>query len=551
VAFDHQVGRPPRLDPVTVEILWSRLVALVEESVTTLVRTAFSAAVRESNDLTCALMDVEGSALAQSLVSTPLHTGVKGITMRALLETFPAETWEPGDAAISNDPWIGTGHRNDVTIARPIFHRDRLIGFAVNDTHWQDIGGAGMSVENRDVYEEGLGIPNCKILRRGEPVPEVFDFIRLNTRFPEETLGDLNAQLVASERLARSVSELCAEAGLDDLRALAREIYDRSERSMREAIAGLRAGTFTYELDTDGYDEPIHLRAAVTVDPEARQIFVDFAGSSPESTRALNAVFNYTYAWAVFALKCVLDPETPSNDGCLRPFTVTAPEGSVVNARWGSAVSVRHQTGHYVPTLVIAALAEAAPDRVIAQSGSPPHRSMISGAWPDGRSYGYVINASGGLGAGRGNDGLHATAFPTNTVCISLEALERLFPVVFWARELIPDSGGPGRQRGGCGQRIVFEFTGELPGRLSPMLERTRTAPAGLEGGLPGALSSMSRNGEPLRPKVRVVLERGDILDLRTAGGGGYGPPGERSSEAIAADITDGIVTRQEASAPA
>jgi N-methylhydantoinase B len=475
-------------------------------------------------------------------MSTPLHTGVKGVTMRALLKRFPPHVWQPGDAAITNDPWTGTGHRNDVTIARPIFHRERLIGFALNDSHWQDIGGGGMRVENHDVFEEGLGIPECLVLRQGEPVQEVFDFIRLNTRTPDETLGDLHAQLVASERLAQSTTELCEDAGLTDLSAVSSAIYDRSERAMRESIATLSSGTYRYELDTDGYDKPLHLACSVTIDAERRQVAVDYGGSAPESTLALNAVYNYTFAWTVFALKCILDPETPNNDGCLRPFQVTAPEGSVLNARWGGAVSVRHQTGHYIPTLVIAALSQAAPNRVIAQPGAPPHRSLISGAWPDGRRYTFTINAAGGLGAGARNDGLHATAFPTNTVSISLESLERLFPIVFWKRELIADSGGAGRQRGGCGQRIVFEFTGDLPGRLSPMLERIKNPPQGLGGGQPGALSQMTRNGELLRPKLMVSLERGDQCDLRTAGGGGFGPPPERDATLLELDVQNGIV---------
>lgn len=540
MAHDHQIAA----DPIGLEILWSRFVALVDDSMATLVRTAFSAPVRESNDLTCAIMDADGGALAQSLVSTPLHTGVKGITMRSLLRKYPTETWRPGDAAITNDPWTGTGHRNDVTIARPIFHRGRLVGFALNDTHWQDIGGAGMSVDNRDVFEEGLGIPECKILREGEPVEEIFEFIRLNTRTPDETLGDLHAQLTAAERLSMAVTELCEDAELSDLTAVSRAIYDRSERASREAIASLRSGTYRYELDTDGYDERLHLACTVTIDAQQRCIDVDFAGSSPETSRALNAVYNYTYAWTIFALKCVLDPETPNNDGFLRPFTVRAPEGSVLNARWGGAVSVRHQTGHYIPTLVISALAEAALERVVAQAGAPPHRSLISGVLPGGKRYSFTVNAAGGLGAGAHNDGLSATAFPTNTVSISLEAIERLFPLVFWKRELVPDSGGAGRQRGGRGQRIVFEFTGDLPGRLSPLLERVTTPADGLAGGQPGTVSSMTLNGAPLRPKVAVSLQRGDVLDLRTAGGGGYGPPSERDPSALAVDLANRIVTQ-------
>jgi N-methylhydantoinase B len=492
-------------------------------------------------------MDADGSALAQSLVSTPLHTGVKSVTMRALLRKFPQDSWRPGDAAIGNDPWEGTGHRNDVTIARPIFHQGRLVGFAVNDTHWHDIGGAGMQVENRDVYEEGLGIPNCMILKGGERVEEVFEFIRLNTRFPEETLGDLNAQLVAAQRLGEMVEGLLAETGLPDLAGVAAEIYSRSERSMRQAIQELRPGTYSYGIDTDGYDEPLHLQVAVTVPAARDRVIVDFEGSSPQTRRALNAVRNYTYAWSVFALKAVLDPETPNNDGCLRPFDIRVPEGSVLNPRWGAAVSVRHQTGHYIPTMVIAALAGAAPDRVIAECGSPPHRSVIGGTRSDGSGYGFTINAAGGLGAGAGNDGLSATAFPTNTVCISLEMLERLYPVVFWRRELVPDSGGPGRQRGGLGQRVEFEFTGERPARLSPLLERTRTAAAGAAGGLAGATAGMTRNGEALAPKVQIEIQQGDRLVIRTAGGGGYGAPKERDPELLRSDVDNGLVTPEAA----
>lgn len=534
-------------DPVQLEILWSRLVALVEESVGTLVRTAFSASVRESNDLTCALMDAEGTALAQSLVSTPLHTGVKSVTMRALLRRYPQDSWSEGDAAISNDPWEGTGHRYDVTIARPIFHRQRLVGFAVNDTHWRDLGGAGLRVENRDVFEEGLGIPDCKILKAGEPVDEVFELIRLNTRFPKETIGDLNAQLVAAGQLAEMVERLLDEAGLEDLSGLAEAIYRRSEASMREAISRLRPGTYRQGIDTDGYDERLHLQAAVTVHPAGDSITVDFTGSSPQTKYALNAVRNYTYAWSVFALKAVLDPETPNNDGCLRPFDIEVPEGSVLNPTWGAPVSVRHQTGHYIPTLVVGALAEAAPDSVIAECGSPPHRSVISGVRSDASPYGFTINAAGGLGAGHRNDGLSATAFPTNTVCISLEMLEHLYPVVFWRRELIPDSGGAGEHRGGLGQRIEFEFTDDEPALLSPLLERTRTPPAGLAGGFPGATSSMRSNGEVVVPKVQVEMRKGDRFCIQTAGGGGFGPPSDRDREQLRSDVENGLVTGEAA----
>lgn len=558
MALDHQVETTPvtlnRLDarqlvddPVALEILWGRLVAMVEESVSTLVRTAFSAAVRESNDLTCALMDVEGGALAQSLVSTPLHTGVKSITMRSLLEKFPADEWRPGDAAISNDPWVGTGHRYDVTIARPIFHRSKLVGFAVNDTHWHDIGGAGMLVENRDVFEEGLGIPNCMVLREGKPVEDVIEFIRLNTRYPDEILGDMHAQLVAAERLGQLVSELLEESGLEDLRDVAATIYGRSERAMRTAIRRLRPGTYRQQVDTDGYDSRLHLEVAITVPPSQDRVLVDFAGTAPQSRRALNAVWNYTYAWTVFALKAVLDPETPNNDGCLRPFTVTVPEGTVLNPRWGAPVSVRHQTGHYIPTLVISALAGAAPDRVIAQSGSPPHRSVIVGARPDGSPYNFTINASGGLGAGLGNDGLSATAFPTNTVCIPLEMLERLYPVTFWRRSLVPDSGGAGRQRGGCAQEIEFTFDGEVQAKLSPLLERTETSPSGLAGGEDGSRARMTRNGKALKPKVQVAIQKGDRMVIRTAGGGGYGPATERDPKRLRADLRTGLVSRRAA----
>lgn len=538
------IGAPAKLDdPVALEILWSRLVALVEESVGTLVRTAFSASVRESNDLTCALMDAEGSALAQSLVSTPLHTGVKSVTMRALLRRFPKETWVPGDAAISNDPWEGTGHRFDVTIARPIFHRGNLVGFAINDTHWRDLGGAGARVENRDVFEEGLGIPDCKIVKAGEPVEELFELIRLNTRFPRETIGDLNAQLVAAEHLARMVQQLLEESGLDDLSGLAEAIYSRSEASMRAAIGRLPPGTYRHSVDADGYDERLHLEAAVIVHPDRDRITVDFTGTSPQSKHGLNAVYNYTYAWAVFALKAVLDPDTPNNDGCLRPFEVTVPEGTVLNPTWGAGVSVRHQTGHYIPTLVIGALAHSAPDRVIAECGSPPHRSVIGGVTADGTPYGFTINAAGGLGAGSHNDGLSATAFPTNTVCISLEMLEYLYPIVFWRRELISDSGGAGERRGGLGQRIEFEFIDEEPGLLSPLLERTVTPAAGLAGGLPGATSSMTHNGEVVAPKVRIEMHKGDRFCLCTAGGGGFGPAVDRDRDALLDDVEDGFVS--------
>lgn len=535
----------PVFDPIELEILWSRVVGVVDDSVDTLVRTAFSPSVREGNDMTCALMDVSGRTIAQSLTSTPLHTGVKSFTMRSLLKRYPASTWRPGDAAISNDPWVGTGHRFDVTIVRPIFHKAALVGFALNDAHWGDIGGGGLRVENRDVYEEGLGIPDLKVLREGEPVEEVFEFIRLNTRSPQQTLGDLHGQLVASARLAASTVELLDEAGLTDLDGLATAIFERSERSMRAAIGRLKPGTYVREIDADALEHPLHLRVAVTVRRD--RVDVDYAGSAPQSRNALNATWTYTYAWTVFALKATLEPDTPNNDGCLVPFSVTAPEGSVLNPRWGAPVSFRSQTGHYIPTLVLSALADAAVDLVPAEPGSPPHRSVIVGAHDNGDDFSMMINASGGLGASSRGDGLHCTAFPTNTLALPVEVLEQLYPLRIWERELLTDSGGPGRHRGGCGQRLVFEYVGKQDAHLSPMLERMTTPPAGLAGGLPGSTASMEVNGRPLRSKAQITIRPGDRIEVRTCGGGGFGPPRERPSAAVDEDVRDGVVSREAA----
>jgi N-methylhydantoinase B len=509
-------------DPITLEVLWSRLVALVDEGAAALKRTAFSVTAREANDLSTALCDPAGNAVAQCSTSTPLHTGVLSRTVRHFLARYPAGSgWAPGDVAISNDPWKGTGHKNDISVCAPVYHGGQLVAFVAADSHAPDIGGlGGFAADGRDVYEEGLGIPMLKLYRAGALNEDLVEVVRENVRQPDLVVGDLHARVAALHVMARRLTDVLHEQSLDGIDTLSAAIRDRAARAMRAAIAAVPDGDYPAAIETDGFDAPITLRATVRVRGEA--LTVDYAGTDPQSAHGINVVFNYTYAQTVFALKCLLDPDTPHNEGHAEPVDVVAPGGSVLNPRFPAPVNGRALVGHYVPALVIAALAPALPERAIADCGAPRHISSYRGRHADGRPFALDLQAAGGMGAGSAWDGLPCTPFPTNTVAASVEALEEDGVLRFREKALREGSGGAGRHRGGDGQRIVFEVLAPEV-QMSPHVDRVDHPPAGLFGGAHGAPASLAVNGTPIHPKRRYVLRKGDIVEITTPGGGGYG----------------------------
>lgn len=528
-------------DAVTLEVLWNRLISIVDETGATLQRTSFSTIVRESNDFACVILDPLGRSLAQSVWSVPSFTGTLPITLRHMLREYPADNLEPGDSLITNDPWMGTGHLPDLTIVTPIFRNGRLVAFVGSIAHSPDMGGAGLSGESREVYEEGLQIPILKLCQRGDLNPTLVRLIRANVRVPDQVLGDIHAQLAANATGGQRLLNLMEERGLDDLVALAEELHSRSEAAMRAAIAEIPDGEYRHVVMTDGFDEPIEIHCTVRV--QGSDIRVDYAGTSAQIERGINCVMNYTYAYSLFAIKCLTDPLIPNNEGGFRPVTVIAPEGSILNPRYPAAVGSRAQMGHFLPAAIFGALAPVIPRRVAADSGSPLWGPVFSGAHGD-RKFSDIYFFNGGQGARPTSDGIHCLSFPSNISNTPLEVFENNVPVRFEEKALLTDSAGAGRFRGGCGQQVVLTFLADTSTAVAMRMDRIKFPPRGYHGGQPGATGLILLNETtPLHPKRKYFMKEGDRIRFHTPGGGGLFPPETRDPERVLEDVRNGIVS--------
>src|SRR2546421_7066773 len=446
------------IDPITLEVLWNRLLSVVNEQQVTLMRTAFSTVVRESQDLACGVFDTRGSMIAQSLTGTPGHINAMATGVRHFLKAYPEETLHPGDVLITNDPWQTAGQINDMTILTPVFKDTHVIGYFASTCHAPDIGGRIFSGEAREVYEEGLRIPITKLFIGDEPNHELFKIIRANVRTPNETIGDLYAQTSSNAVGARELLRFMDEFSLDSIDPLADEIITRSERAMREAIRTLPNGRYENESWSDGFDEPIRIKVAVTIEDE--DLFIDFDGSSPQSSRGINVVLNYTHAYASFAIKAAVSPEVPHNEGAFRPVHVTAPPGSILNCLEPAAVASRHLIGHFLPGVIFGALASAMPGKVLACGADPIWISVWHGRWPE--TFTFSLFQCGGTGARALKDGLNTTGFPSGVAGVPAEVIESLAPLVQHRRELRTDSGGPGTYRGGGCHRARVRDPGAI-----------------------------------------------------------------------------------------
>lgn len=534
------------IDPISLEVLWSRLIAVADEAATTLVRTSFSPIVRESNDYSCVLFDAAGNAIAENTIGIPSFNLTVCRTLEHFLKWRPLESWQPGDVAICNDPWIASGHLPDVTIIGPLFDGNRRIGWAGSVAHMVDIGGTGWSADARQVFEEGLRIPPMLLMRAGQPNEDLLEMVRANVRLPDEVVGDLMAMVAAGEIAQTRLIEIMTEAGLEDLSPLSREIRERAERSMRNAIAAIPDGVYRSVLDMDGSpEEPIHLEVAVTVSGE--ELSVDYTGTSPQINCGLNTVFAYTEAYTCYPLKCVLDPSTPRNEGSYRSIRVSAPEGSLLNPRFPAAVNARQLVGHVLAGMLFDALSAAIPERIIGESGSAPTlRAVMSGLTREGRAFNSILFVNGGMGARPDADGLPTACFPSTVKAGAMEAVEAISPVRIWRKEFSTDSGGPGRYRGGLGQEVEVEL---LPpaksSTLSLFVERTQHPARGVLGGKAGAVARVTINGRsdgfPLKGRSRIAA--GDRVCIWYPGGGGYGDPRDRDRAAVRADVEAQVVS--------
>ena len=535
------------MDPITLEVYWSRLISIADEAATALLRTAFSTIVRESNDFATVLMDAEGNSVSENTGGIASFSCILPRTTRAFLQKFPTETWAEGDCVITNDPWLATGHLPDITAVSPIFFRGRLVGFAGSIAHSPDVGGALWGADCQEVFEEGVRIPPTRIIRAGAWNRDVLDMFLANVRVPRQVQGDLEAQVTANQVCAAGVREFLEDAGLDDLASLGAALAERTDAAMRRAISALPDGVYQAVQLADGFDAQT-TRIVCTVRVTSDTMEIDYAGTSPQIARGINCVWNYTHAYSVYPVKCALDPFTPRNEGSYRAITVTAPEGSILNPMYPAPVSARQLTGHLLAGAIYQALAPVIPERIIADcGGAPTMRCLFSGLDGNGDRFSQVLFASGGMGAAPHRDGLPTTAFPTNAGAGSIEAFESVAPLVVWRKQFRPDSGGPGRMRGGLGQEAEIEVRSPGPLRLSLLSDRRDHPAPGVLGGAPGATSNITMSdGTRPHPKSRTSIGPGMRLTMTYPGGGGYGPPGERDPGALADDVRDGVVTRPE-----
>ena len=538
-----------RLD---LDIIWPRLISAADEMATTLFRTAFSHDVVEVHDMSTGLYDDRGNLIGQTWLGATGHVGVMPVVGKALVREFPPPTIRPGDIFVSNDPWVCNGQTADIFVFTPAFHEGRVIGFSVNSVHHVDIGGRKGSGLSEEVFEEGLIIPLMHLYRAGERNEVLFSILERNVRFSEKVMGDIRAQIAAGWVGAEALTRIARDHGLDDLRAVADEIIGRSERSMRAGIAKLPHGTFakSMQVEIGGGIEPGRIALSLTI--SANGIKADFAGTSPEVRRPVNSPMNYTRAYVAVPLKMICDPLLPNNEGTYRPLDIQAPPGTLINPNYPAACFWRLASGMLVSELVFRILAEIAPDRVPADSGSmPTWQFYVNGHRRNGESWALHQHAFGGMGGRPNADGLGAVSFPYNVRNVSVEWSETETPVLFLRRELVADTGGPGRHRGGLGEELVLtvEPTADVdpavPLRLTGSAGRMRFPAEGVLGGGSGSRGLISVNGEAIAPTSApdMAFRPGDVVSLKTPGGAGHRPRSDRSEAAVEADLRDDYVT--------
>jgi len=533
-----------RYDPISLEILWNRMISIVDEASAALVRASFSTVLRESNDFACILLDAQGRSLAQSARSIPSFIGTMPISLKKFLEIFPPDSLEPGDVIISNDPWICSGHLPDVTIATPLFRKGELIAFAGCIGHSPDMGGRIRSGDSTEIYEEGLQIPPSKLVKAGKFNEDLVSIIRQNVRVPDMVLGDLRAEMAANDLLGRRLMDLMEEQGINRLEELAETIQGISEKAVRDAIREIPNGSYGHEIWMDGFDEPLNIKLRLDITED--RVHCDYSGTARQIDRGLNTVLNYTYAYTVYPLKCAIAPSIPNNEGCFRPMTVSAPEGSLLNPRYPAAVGGRAMVGHYLTTAVFGALQEVIPERIQADSGSPLWCVNLSGT-DQGRKYASLFFINGGQGASPHQDGISCLPYPSNMSNTPVEVIEKTLPVLIHKKELRKDSAGAGRWRGGLGQETEIELVADSPSTVAFLSERTKFPPQGMKGGRPGQTGRLELNGKWIHPKKNIAIQPGDVLNVSTPGGAGFWDPGERDLDSIQWDMKNELISPERA----
>lgn len=528
---------------VALQVMWNRLISIVEEQAQALIRTAFSTSVREAGDLSAGVYDANGCMLAQAVTGTPGHVNAMAAAVRHFMSDIGLEHFNAGDVYITNDPWKGTGHLHDITVVTPCFVAERLVGFFASTAHVVDIGGRGFSADADSVYEEGLHIPIMKLADRGQIDDTLVSIVRANVREPEQVVGDIFALATCNDIGQRRLHAMLDEFSQRDLSDISTFILERSREATLACIRALPRAEAEGAMTVDGYDRPVRLQVRLrTLD---NRVECDFAGTSGVDKKGINVPLVYTQAYACYALKCAIAPDIPNNHASLAPFVITAPEHCIVNALHPAPVALRHVIGHMIPDAVYNALDKILPETVPAEGAGTICNFQISlrprsdqGVSTSGDRSEVLTFNSGGGGARPAKDGMNTTAFPSGVMTMPVEVTEQTGPVVIWRKELRPDSGGAGQYRGGLGQ---FMDVSALPGYefdFSAMLDRVDHPARGRHGGLAGAATTIVRSdGVTMRGKGKQPVAHGQRVQMAFPGGGGYGDPAARDRAAVRDDL--------------
>ncbi len=538
---------------VAYQVMWNRLISVVEEQAQALIRTAFSTSVREAGDLSAGVYNEKGEMLAQAVTGTPGHVNAMADAVGHFIRRIGSENMFDGDVYITNDPWEGTGHKHDITIVTPSMRNDQLIGFFACTAHVTDIGGRGFGADANDVHEEGLYIPIMKFADRGEVDQTLLSIVRGNVREPDQLIGDIFALSTCNEIGYRRLIEMMDEFVLEDLTGISEFILSHSRSATLERINALKPGVATGHMRIDGYSAPIDLNVKLTIEKD--RMITDWEGTSGLDKKGINVPLVYTKAYACYALKCAIAPEIPNNAASLLPFEITAPVNSIVNAVFPAPVALRHVIGHMVPDTVYDALDKLLPDIVPAEGAgclcnfqvslrprtdeTPPEDAV--------RSEVLTFN-SGGSGARPTLDGMSATAFPSGVMTMPVEATEQVGPVIVWRKELRPDSGGAGKYRGGLGQYMDVGAREGHEFDISAMFDRVDHPALGRRGGKPGGATTIVRSdGEAMQGKGRQFVPHSEKVMMGFPGGAGYGDPLERDVSLVKRDLALGYISAEHA----
>lgn len=532
---------------IRMQVMWNRLISVVEEQALTLLRTAFSTSVRESGDLSAGVFDPRGQMLAQAVTGTPGHVNTMAEAVLHFMNEIPRDNMFEGDTYVTNDPWQGTGHLHDITMVSPSFLNGELVAFFACTAHVVDVGGRGFGADGKSVYEEGIQIPIMKFAEKGKVNLDLVRILRANVREPNQVVGDFYSLAACNEVGHRRLVDMMKEIGLTSLDGLGEFIFSRTRDAMLERIKALPKGSWSNELVTDGYDEPVKLAATVSVRDD--HVEVDFTGTDPMSRWGINCPIIYSKAYACYALKCMVAPDIPNNAASLAFFTVSSPV-NILNAVRPAPVALRHIFGHMVPDLVLGAFSKALPGKILAEGAGALwniHISARPAAGGSGRRAEVLMFNSGGMGARPELDGLSATAFPSGVHTMPIEATEHTGPIVIWRKELRPNSGGDGEFRGGLGQIIEIAATEGHEFDFSAMFDRVNHPPRGRNGGKPGVAGVVKLDdGTKMRPKGWQHVPAGRRLILELPGGGGYGDPAKRGAAARANDLSKGYISEND-----